>query len=236
MFQELSVFEIKGLENLSDKFVTLVPFTLGEETSFKNTAVNIGDDLKNYHQQQPRDRFRKRLNDIQFMQNDRGGTNTEDKIGAHPEPEASSSPAPATNESTTESSLDPGKTRLGTSRKIKKNKKMNLVNDTKESRSIIKQLPQIMEDRFSNFVETLRYLKNRVKIYLKRKKRVNYIILSKINNSKIRLLKFVTLLFTNRRKIKKHLNEETMSDLINFCKQLPDVAKKLLGKGISKLL
>ena len=106
----------------------------------------------------------------------------------------------------------------------------------KESRSIIKQLPHIMEDRFSNFVETLRYFKNRVKIYLKRKKRVNYIILSKINNSKIRLLKFVTLLFTNRSKIKKHLNEETMSDLINFCKQLPDVAKKLLGTGISKLL
>merc|ERR1711874_376683 len=103
-------------ENLSDKFVTLVPFTLGEEKSFKNTSVNIGDDLKNYHQQQPRDRFRKRLNDTQFMQNDRGGTNTEDKIGAHPEPEASSSPAPATNESTTESSLDPGKKRLGTSR------------------------------------------------------------------------------------------------------------------------
>ena len=95
MVHKLSVFEIKGLENLSDKFVTLVPFTLGEDKSSKSTAVNIGDDLKNYHQQQPRGQFGKRLNNIELMQNDNIGTNTEDNIGAHPEPEASSSLAPS---------------------------------------------------------------------------------------------------------------------------------------------
>ena len=69
MTDELSVFEIKGLEDLSQKFVTLVPFTLGEEQSSGSAPVSIGDDLKNYRQQQPRHKFGNRLNNIELMTN-----------------------------------------------------------------------------------------------------------------------------------------------------------------------
>ena len=139
-----------------------------------------------------------------------------------------------TNESTTESSLAPAKKRLRTNRTIEKNKKIDLVDKTKESRSIIKELPGFMAIQFKNFLQTLRLVKSQIKIYLKRKKSMNYIMLSKIN--KISLLKFVFLVFSSRNKIKNSLNDQNMSDIIRFCKQLPRVAKACLGEGISKLL
>ena len=112
--------------------------------------------------------------------------------------------------------------------------KIDLVSKAKEARSIIKDLPLALATQFKNFLKTLRIEKSGIKIYLKRQKRMKYIILSKIN--KISLLNFVYILFSSINKIKKNVHEPNLSDMIKFCKQLPRAAKACLGEGISKLI
>ena len=52
MTTELSVFKIQGLEDPSQKYVSLIPFKLGENQSSLGPNLNIGDELNKYNQQQ----------------------------------------------------------------------------------------------------------------------------------------------------------------------------------------
>ena len=211
MTTELSVFKIQGLEDPSQKYVSLIPFKLGENQSSLGPNLNIGDELNKYNQQQQQEKPRYRKYNNELLENNAIETDYNDVY---------SNTSPVVED--------------GLGKPAASKKQINLIKQKEAAMSTIKKLPYFLAKKFHRFLKILRKLKSKIKIYLKQKNKIKYIHLTK--HIKISFIHFVHILFSSIDKLRKSLNDPVLTNILQFCRKLPSVALASLGSGIKKLL
>ena len=241
---ELSVFQIIGLDDITAKRVILKPFVFDQSRLSTGTSIDIGKDLSKPSEgdtQNFETKYEQFDNPPLTPSINTSDIPIEDKLNNNnDEDDSTLKVTPRDNlhsrliqqdsdvNDTTEVEVQP---RLN---KKKQKNKINLVKNNAVTKSVIRSLPIIFEKKFRILLRSIRQNHNKIKLFLKIKNGIKYIVLEK--NKKIGLDHFLHVIFSKLNKLKNSLNDQNLSAIIHFCKKMPISVKQCFGDGIKQFI
>ena len=238
---ELSVFQIIGLDDITAKRVILKPFVLDHSRLSTGTSIDIGKDLTkpsegdthNFatkYEQFDNPPLTPSINTSDVPFEDKHNTSDEDdstlKVTPRDKLHSRLIPTDSGVNDTNEVEVQP--------RLNQKQKKINLVKNNAVTKSVIRSLPLIFEKKFRKLLRSIRQNHTKIKLFLKIKNGIKYIVLEK--NKKIGLDHFLHVIFSKLNKLKNSLNDQNLSAIIHFCKKMPISVKQCFGDGIKQFI